>query len=103
VVANLGISSPLTITLSAPESHNLISQVGTLSLGFCQNNCTRFINSIAIYGWVVTCKQAWEGATDQRAPLSVYLVSVSGLFFFFGVIIGQISKGTIAVEHQDPI
>ena len=89
MVANLDISGPLAIMLSAPESHCLNSQVGTLSLGFCRNRCTRWINLVAVYGWVVTCKWFW--ATDQAAPLPVYPVS----FLFFWVIIGWISKGSV--------
>jgi len=61
MVANLDISGPLTIPLSAPKSHNLNSQVGTLSLGFCQNHCTRSINSVAMNDWAVTHKWVWAG------------------------------------------
>ena len=46
--ASLEISGPLTTPLSAPKSHNLKSQVGILSLGFCQNRCTKSINSDAV-------------------------------------------------------
>ena len=50
MVANLDIFGLLTHILSAPESHNLNSQVGTLFLGFCQNRCTTSINFVAMYG-----------------------------------------------------
>lgn len=60
MVANLDISGPLTMTLSAPESHNLNSHVGTLSFGLCQNRCTISINSVGIYGNVFG-----HGAIDQ--------------------------------------
>ena len=54
--ASLEISGPLTTPLSAPKSHNLKSQVGILSLGFCQNRCTKSINLVAVLGWAVTCR-----------------------------------------------
>jgi len=61
MVANLDISGPFTITLSAPEFHSLNNQAGTLSLGFCLNRWTKSINSVAMYGWAVMCKPVWAG------------------------------------------
>ena len=60
MVANLDISGPLTMTLSAPESQNLNSHVGTLSVGLCRNRCTISINSIGVYENVFG-----HGAVDQ--------------------------------------
>jgi len=60
MVANLDISGPLTMTLSAPKSHNLNSHVGTLSVGLCRNCCTISINSIGVYENVFG-----HGAIDQ--------------------------------------
>ena len=54
VVANLDISGPLTMTLSAPESHSLNSHVGTLSFSLCRNRCTITINSIGVCGLAIT-------------------------------------------------
>jgi len=91
MVANLDISGPLTITPSAPESHILNSQVGTLFLGFCQNHCTRSIKSVALYGRAVTCKWVWPGTHWSGGTPA----SLSCIFPIFWIIIGWISRGSV--------
>ena len=54
MVANLDISEPLTMTLSAPKSHNLNSHVGKLSLDLYRNRYTISINSVGVYDLAVT-------------------------------------------------
>ena len=75
-VASFAISGPLTITLSAPESHNLSSHAGILSLGLCRNRCTRSIS-----------RRVWSGCHMQmrfgRGPLVRGHPCRSILYFFF--------------------
>ena len=91
MVANLDISGLLTMTLSAPESHNLNSHVGTLSFGLCQNHCTISINSVGVYDLAVTWKCVWAGGHWSGGTPAV----LSCTFLVFWVITGRSSKESI--------
>ena len=88
--ASFEISGPFTTMLSALMSYNRSSPVGTLSLGFYLNHCTRSINSDAVYGRTVTWSVLWAGGHWSGGTPLAYPV----FFFFFWVTTGWISKGS---------
>ena len=76
-VASFAISGPLTITLSAPESHNLSSQAGILSLGAAKIAAPGPL--VGEYGQAVTCKCVsagghWSGGTPAGLSCTFFLV-----------------------------
>ena len=91
MVANLDISGLLTMTLSAPESHNLNSHVGTLSFGLCQNHCTISINSVGVYDLAVTWKCDWAGGHWLGSTPA----GLSCTFLVFWVITGRSSNESV--------
>jgi len=91
MVANLDISGPLTMTLSAPESQNLNSRVGTLSFSLCRNHCTISINSVGVYGLAVTWKCVWTGGHWSGGTPA----GLSCTFLVFWVITGRSSNESV--------